>query len=56
MGLVTLNDIKAARERITPAARVTPLFEVPFPQPASQPSAAGPAPTPDSRLPIPGSI
>ena len=54
MGLVTLNDIKAARERITPAARVTPLFEVPFPQPASLPSAAEPSSS-DSRLPTPGS-
>ena len=52
MELVTLNDIKAARERITPAARVTPLFEVPFPRLASQDRR----PTPGSRLPTPGSI
>jgi threonine dehydratase len=57
VGLVTLDDIKAARERIRPAARVTPLFEVPFPRLASPPgSASGPSssgsrlPAPDSRL------
>lgn len=32
MDLVTLDDIIAARERIRPAARVTPLLEVPFPR------------------------
>jgi threonine dehydratase len=31
--LVTLNDIKAASERIRPAARVTPLFDLPWPGP-----------------------
>jgi threonine dehydratase len=41
--LVTLEQIKAARERIRPAARVTPVIEVPWP-------AASRPPTPDSRL------
>ena len=50
MRLVTLNDIKAARERITPAARVTPLFEVAFPRRKSQSGSESPVPTPDSRL------
>ena len=30
--LVTLDDIRAARERMKPAARVTPVLEVPWPQ------------------------
>ena len=42
-GLVTLDEIKAARERIKPAARVTPLVEVPWPADSRRP-------TPDSRL------
>ena len=50
MGLVTLNDIKAARERIAPAARVTPLFEVPFPRLTSAPGAGSRLLSPDSRL------
>ena len=32
MDFVTLEDIRAARERIRPAARYTPLLEVPWPQ------------------------
>jgi threonine dehydratase len=42
VALVTLNEIKAARERITTAARVTPLIEVPFPRPAA-PDTSEPA-------------
>ena len=41
--LVTLDQINAARERIRPAARVTPLIEAPWPSDARRP-------TPDSRL------
>ena len=41
--LVTLDQIKAARERIRPAARVTPLIEAPWP-------ADSPPPVPGSRL------
>ena len=37
---MTLDEIEAARERIKPAARVTPLIEVPFPS-GSRPSAPG---------------
>ena len=43
--LVTLDEIQAARERIKPAARVTPLIEVPFPAFAKAPRA----PSPQSR-------
>lgn len=38
MPLVSLDDIRAARERIRPAARVTPLLEVPYPAGAPRPS------------------
>jgi len=51
-GLVTLEDIRAARERIKRAARVTPLFEVPWPTSASHAAKPG---SPDSRLPPPAS-
>lgn len=37
--LVTLDDIKAARERIRPAARLTPLIEVPWPGQPGLPAA-----------------
>jgi threonine dehydratase len=42
-GLVTLEDIRAARARITRAARVTPLFEVPWPTSASNAAKPGSA-------------
>ncbi len=44
---VTLDEIRAARERIKPAARFTPLIEVLDPSPKSQ------APSPKSQAPSP---
>jgi threonine dehydratase len=38
--LVTLDDIRAARVRIEPAARVTPLVEVPWPDGSRRPASA----------------
>jgi threonine dehydratase len=51
-GLVTLDDIRAARERIRSAARVTPLIEVPWPSGSRLPapsSATATADKPESR-------
>ncbi len=51
MSLVTLDEIRAARERVKGAARVTPLLEVPWP--ASAKATAGQALKPQAPSPKP---
>ena len=49
MEFVTLEELRAARERIKSAARYTPLIDVPYPS-ASAKASAGPVPVADIRL------
>jgi threonine dehydratase len=48
--LVSLADIEAAAARIRPAARVTPLVEVPWPGAGPAAARGGDAPAPGTRL------
>ena len=49
MEFVTLDELRAARERIKSAARYTPLIDVPYPS-ASAKASAEPVPVADIRL------